>query len=318
MKYRNALPQLNGTQMLADGGLETTLVFHDGIELPLFAAFKALDSQDGIDAINRYMRGFAELAVRNRRGFVMDTPTWRASPRWAAELGMDREQLKEVHREVVATLVKMRDDHETPESPFVINGVIGPHSDGYAPTEILTETEAEAYHQTQARWFAQMGADMISAITMTYAEEAIGIVRAAKSAGIPAVISFTVETDGRLPSGQALGAAIEQVEIATNGAAAYFMINCAHPDHFRSVLEQGGDWTKRIMGLRANASRLSHAELDEAEELDDGNPQEFGQLHQDLAALLPNLTVIGGCCGTDHRHVEHVCKAARHPVVETL
>jgi S-methylmethionine-dependent homocysteine/selenocysteine methylase len=318
MKYRNALPQLNGTQMLADGGLETTLVFHDGIDLPLFAAFKALDSQDGVEAINRYMRRFAELAVRNRRGFVMDTPTWRASPRWAAELGVDRAQLKEVHREVVATLVKMRDDHETPESPFVINGVIGPHSDGYAPTEMLTETEAVAYHQTQAGWFAQMGADMISAITMTYAEEAIGIVRAAKSVGIPVVISFTVETDGRLPSGQALGSAIEQVDIATNSAAAYFMINCAHPDHFRSVLEQGGDWTNRIMGLRANASRLSHAELDEAEELDDGNPQEFGQLHHELAGLLPNLTVIGGCCGTDHRHVEHVCKAAQHPVADPV
>ncbi|WP_170429848.1 homocysteine S-methyltransferase family protein [Ruegeria arenilitoris] len=318
MKYRNALPQLNGTQMLADGGLETTLVFHDGIDLPLFAAFKALDSQVGIDAIDRYMRGFAQLAVNNRRGFVMDTPTWRASPRWAAELGVDHDQLKEVHREVIATLVKMREEHEKPESPFVINGVIGPHSDGYAPTEILGDSEAETYHRTQVEWFAEMGADMVSAITMTYADEAIGIVRAAQAAGIPVVISFTVETDGRLPSGQGLRAAIEQVDAATQSAAAYFMINCAHPDHFRSVLEQGGDWTKRIMGLRANASRLSHAELDAADELDDGNPREFGELHQELAKILPNLTVIGGCCGTDHRHVEHVCKAARQPTTETV
>ncbi len=313
MKYRYALPQLNGTQMVADGGLETTLVFHDEIDLPLFAAFKALESQDGIDAIDRYMRGFARLAVDHRRGFIMDTPTWRASPRWAAELGVGRDQLKEIHREVIATLVKMRDEHETPDSPFVINGVIGPHSDGYAPTEIMSASEAEAYHQTQANWFAEMGADMVSAITMTYVDEAIGIVNATRKAGIPVVISFTVETDGRLPSGQDLRAAIEQVDRVTDDKAAYFMINCAHPDHFRFVLEQGGDWTKRIMGVRANASRLSHAELDEAEELDDGNPKEFGALHQELKRLLPNLTVIGGCCGTDHRHVEHVCMATQQP-----
>lgn len=310
MKYRNALPQMNGQQMLADGGLETTLVFHEGIDLPLFAAFKALDSEQGAEAIDRYMRGFADLAVRNQRGFVMDTPTWRASPRWAAELGVDRSQLKAVHRKVVETLVQMREAYETPASPFVINGVIGPHSDGYSPTEILTAPEAEAYHQTQVNWFAGFGADMVSAITMTYVDEAIGIVRAAKNSGIPAVISFTVETDGRLPSGQSLQSAVEQVDAATDGAAAYFMINCAHPDHFQHLLESGGDWTLRIRGLRANASRLSHAELDEAEELDDGNPQEFGQLHRQLAQLLPNLTVIGGCCGTDHRHVDHVCRAA--------
>lgn len=311
MKYRDALPQINGHQMIADGGLETTLVFHEGIDLPLFAAFTALESSEGREAISRYMRGFAEMAVRNHRGFVMDTPTWRASPRWAAELGIGRDQLKAVHRDAIATLQDLRDAFETPQSPFVINGVIGPHSDGYAPSEILTAAEAEAYHQTQVGWFAAMGADMVSAITMTYADEAIGIVRAASKAGIPAVISFTVETDGRLPSGQPLSGAVEQVDAETGGAAAYFMINCAHPDHFSGVLAEGGDWTARIGGLRANASRLSHAELDEAEELDDGDPQEFGALHRQMAKLLPNLTVLGGCCGTDHRHVEHVCTADR-------
>lgn len=315
MKYRNALPQLNGQQMLADGGLETTLVFHDGIDLPLFAAFKALETAQGVEAIDRYMHGFADLAVRNQRGFVMDTPTWRASPRWAAELGVDKPQLRAIHREVVATLAAMRERYETQSSPFVINGVIGPHCDGYSPTDILTSEEADAYHQTQVGWFTEFGADMVSAITMTYVDEAIGIVRAAKRAGVPVVISFTVETDGRLPSGQSLQSAIEQVDASTDGAAAYFMINCAHPDHFQHVLEQGGDWTLRIRGLRANASRLSHAELDEAEELDDGDPQEFGQQHQQLARLLPNLSVIGGCCGTDHRHVDHVCKAAQDEAV---
>ena len=309
MRYRYALPHLNGKRMLTDGGLETTLIFQDGIDLPLFAAFLALETAKGVKALDRYMRKFAELAIRDGCGFIMDTPTWRASPRWAADLDVSLGRLKDLHRCAVDQLCGLRSELETPASPFVLNGAIGPQSDGYAPTEILSPDAAENYHQTQVQWFAEMGADMVSAVTMTYADEAIGFARAATEANIPAVVSFTVETDGRLPSGQTLAAAIDQVDEITRHSPAYYMINCAHPDHFRSVLQQGGDWILRIGGVRANASRLSHAELDEAEELDEGNPEEFGRLHRELLAILPNLTVFGGCCGTDHRHIEQVCRA---------
>lgn len=309
MRYRYALPHLNGKRMLTDGGLETTLIFQDGIDLPLFAAFLALETEKGVKALDRYMRKFAELAVREGCGFIMDTPTWRASPRWAAELDVSLGRLKDLHRCAVDQLCHLRNELETPASPFVLNGAIGPQSDGYAPTEILSADAAETYHRTQVQWFAEMGADMVSAVTMTYADETIGFARAATEANIPAVVSFTVETDGRLPSGQTLAEAIDQVDAVTRHSPAYYMINCAHPDHFRSVLQQGGDWILRIGGVRANASRLSHAELDEAEELDEGNPEEFGRLHCELLAILPNLTVFGGCCGTDHRHIEQVCRA---------
>ncbi len=309
MKYRYALPHLNGKRMLTDGGLETTLIFQDGIDLPLFAAFLALETEKGVKALDRYMRKFAELAIRDGCGFIMDTPTWRASPRWAAELDVNLGRLKDLHRCAVDQLCHLRSELETPASPFVLNGAIGPQSDGYAPTEILSADAAENYHRTQVEWFAEMGADMVSAVTMTYADEAIGFARAATEANIPAVVSFTVETDGRLPSGQTLAAAIDQVDEVTRHSPAYYMINCAHPDHFRNVLQQGGDWILRIGGVRANASRLSHAELDEADELDEGNPEEFGRLHCELLTILPNLTVFGGCCGTDHRHIEQVCRA---------
>jgi S-methylmethionine-dependent homocysteine/selenocysteine methylase len=142
---------------------------------------------------------------------------------------------------------------------------------------------------------------------MTYVEEAIGVARAARRAGLPAAISFTVETDGRLPSGQDLGEAIEQVD--ADAAPAYFMINCAHPTHFEAVLEGGGGWRERIRGLRANASTKSHAELDEATELDSGDPADLGARYAGLRELLPELTVVGGCCGTDHRHVAEICDA---------
>lgn len=310
MKHRHALPQLHGYQMITEGGLETSLVFHSGIDLPLFAAFKALETDAGIRAIDSWMRAFAELAVAERRGFIMDTPTWRASARWAAELGIGQDDLREIHREAVATLSKLRDAYETPTSPFVISGTVGPQDDGYAPSATLSAAQAATYHRPQVDWFAEFGADMVSAITITYAEEAAGIAAAAKSAGMPVVISFTLETDGHLPSGEALPDAIAHVDAATDGYPSYYMINCAHPVHFAHVLDNGA-WSRRIMGLRANASRCSHAELDAAETLDDGDPAELGVLCADLRRKLPNLTVIGGCCGTDLRHVSQMCRATR-------
>ena len=310
MKHRHALPQLHGYQMITEGGLETSLVFHSGIDLPLFAAFIALETDAGIRAIDAWMRAFAELAGAERRCFIMDTPSWRASDRWAAELGIGQDDLREIHREAVATLSKLRDAYETPASPFVISGTVGPQDDGYAPSTTLTAAQAATYPRTQEDWLAEFGADMVSASSITYAEEAAGIAAAAKAAGVPVVISFTLETDGHLPSGEALADAIAAVDAATGGYPSYYMINCAHPDHFAHILDDGA-WSARIMGLRANASRCSHAELDAAETLDDGNPAELGVLCADLRRKLPNLTVIGGCCGTDQRHVSQMCRATR-------
>jgi len=172
----------------------------------------------------------------------------------------------------------------------------------------MSPEEAEEYHAVQIRTFTETKADMVTALTMTYAEEAIGVARAAKAAGIPVVISFTVETDGRLPSGQTLKDAIELVDEATDRTPIYYMINCAHPTHFENVLATGEPWVQRIRGIRANASCMSHAELDQAEELDDGSPVELGGQHRELQAMLSHLNVMGGCCGTDHRHIEEIAK----------
>jgi S-methylmethionine-dependent homocysteine/selenocysteine methylase len=299
------LPQLSGDRLfVTDGGLETTLIFHQGIDLPYFAAFTLLEDEAGAEALRRYYEPYLAIARERGTGIVLDSPTWRASRDWAERLGYSPEQLAEANRRAIALIEELRE----PGVPAVLNGVVGPRGDGYVVGEAMTADEAEAYHAEQIGTFATTAADMVSAITMTYTEEAIGIARAAKAAGLPAVISFTVETDGRLPSGQPLREAIEQVDAATGASPAYYMINCAHPTHFQGVLEDG-PWLERIGGLRANASTMSHAELDEATELDEGDPQQLAADYRALRDRLPKACVLGGCCGTDDRHVAAIAEA---------
>ncbi|WP_303982026.1 homocysteine S-methyltransferase family protein [Dongia mobilis] len=306
-QYRHALPQLKGGIFLADGGLETTLVFEDGLDLPCFAAFPLLDTDSGRTTLRGYFARYLAIAARNGVGFVLDTPTWRANIDWGAKLGYDAAALDSINRDAVAFIADLRAHLANAGQPIVLSAVIGPRGDGYVAGTEMSVTEAEHYHSAQVESFVATAADMISAITMTNVPEATGIVRAAKAAKMPVVISFTVETDGKLPSGTNLGAAIEAVDAATGNYPAYFMINCAHPTHFENVLK--GKWVNRIGGIRANASTKSHAELDAATSLDAGNPQELGQQYRALRRLLPRATVLGGCCGTDHRHVEHICHA---------
>ena len=305
-----SLPQLSGDRVfLTDGGLETTMIFHRGLELPLFAAFTLLEEEQGRAALREYFSRYLEVAREHDAGFILDTATWRANPDWGAQLGYDAAALDRINRDAVGFAHEIRERHGESPAPILVDGVVGPRGDGYVAGELMSAEEAQRYHGPQVRSFATAGADMVSAITMTYAEEATGIARAAAAAGIPVAISFTVETDGRLPSGQALGDAIAQVDRETAGSVAYHMVNCAHPTHFEEVIAQGGEWRDRIAGLRANASALSHAELDEAEELDEGDPAELGAGYAGLRSHLPNLSVLGGCCGTDERHVAAVAAA---------
>ena len=313
MSPSNRLPQLDGGLFLTDGGLETTLIFHRGIDLPLFASFTLLGDPDGERALRDYFEPYLALAAADDAGFILDTATWRASPRWAEELGYSLEQLDRLNRRAVELCEELRSEHASRiAAPIVISGVIGPQDDGYRPQQLLSADQAAEYHATQVTTFADTAADLISAITMTYVDEAIGVTRAAAAAEMPAVISFTVETDGRLPSGQDLGEAIEQVDAETDPGPAYYMINCAHPTHFAGVLDADAPWAAKVRGVRANASTMSHAELDQATELDAGDPADLAQRYVALAEQLPNLGVLGGCCGTDDRHVGAIGEAWRH------
>lgn len=310
---RDLLAQTEGRLWLTDAGLETAMIFLEGIDLPHFASFTLLDSPHGRDRITAYFDGFLDAARHLDTGFVLDTLTWRASDGWADVMGIGRDRMAAINRDAVAFAQGIRARHRANGRPILINGTVGPQGDAYAPDRILTADEAEAYFRPQVRALAEGGAEMISGITLSDVGQAVGLTRLAAGAGLPAVMSFTVETDGRLVSGLTLAEAIRQTDAATGAAPAWYMVNCAHPDHFRDALH--GDWTQRLGGIRANASRQSHAALDEAAELDDGDPDELAGAYRDMLALLPNLRVVGGCCGTDLRHVSaigHACIGHAH------
>ncbi len=305
-QYRQDLPQRHGGSFLTDGGMLTTLMFHEGIDLPYLAGFVLLESESGRECLTRYYQSYLAIAQRHRVGFVLSSPTWRASRDWGAKLGYYSAALDAINKESIAFAENLREAWETASGPShlpcVINGSIGPRGDGYKAGRMNAE-EAEAYHAEQIASFVESAADMVTAFTLTNVNEAVGIARAAKRHSIPCAISFTVETDGRLVNGETLQQAIETVDQGTNAAPEYFMVNCAHPTHFEQALDRSAGWTKRIYGIRANASTRSHAELNESETLDAGDMQDLGRRYRGLRAAFPSMRILGGCCGTDHRHV---------------
>lgn len=305
-----ALPMLDRDALfVTDGGLETTLIFEQGVDLPDFASFPLVEDDDGRALLRAYFAPYVAVAREHGLGFIADTATWRASADWGDRLGYDAAALDRVNRAAVALAQEIADDLRG-DVPVAVAGTMGPRGDGYVIDERMSPGEAQAYHAAQVRTFAQAGVDLVSAMTMTYADEATGIVRAALAEDVPAVISFTVETDGRLPDGTALADAIEQVDADTGAAAAYFMVNCAHPTHVTPALAgDGGAWRERIRGLRPNASTLSHAELDEADHLDAGDPADLGRRWAALREQVPSLGIMGGCCGTSAVHVGAICAA---------
>lgn len=294
---------------LTDGGLETTLIFHHGVTLNHFSAFELLNNEAGKQALRKYYVPYLQLAARYRTGFILETPTWRANPDWATKLGYTRDELKALNKQAVDFVKRLAKEFRSEETQILISGTIGPRGDGYKVEHVMTPEQSQSYHGLQVEAFVSAGVDLIEVLTMNYSDEAIGIVRAAESALIPIVISFTVETNGKLPNGESLREAIEKTDKSTGNYVDYFMINCAHPKHFIHVLNDTGSWKQRIKGIRANASTKSHAELDESENLDAGDKKVLAQGYVQLRTLLPELKVVGGCCGTDHGHVAQICEA---------
>jgi homocysteine S-methyltransferase len=312
---RLRLPQQDGGWYLTDGGIETVLIYQDGVELPEFAAFVLLETADGRDILRQYYRRYLDIAVAAPgAGFILESPTWRASVGWGARLGFGVDAMQRINTEAVALMNELRAEYAARiAGPIVISGCIGPRGDGYVADAPMDPEEARSAHQLQADALAVAGVDQITAITMTSAAEAMGVARAAARAGRASAISFTVETDGRLPSGELLAAAIQAVdadaETFGHEAPAYYMINCAHPTHFESAVSNAGTWRERIQGLRANASTLSHAALDVMTQLDSGDPHDLADRYRRLRTPLSRLNVLGGCCGTDHRHLAAISQA---------
>ncbi len=307
-KFRSALPQLSGERFLTDAGVETDLIFNHGIEIREFAAHTLLPTPEGRAALTRYYEGFLDLANDRQTGFILDSATWKAHAHWAKSLGADTAELRAANEESIRFIADLRARYSANAKPIVLSAIVGPCGDAYRPDGNISMEAAEDYYSEQLGWLAATEADMISAMTFNQAGEAAGLARAARSVGMPIMISFTVETNGALPTGQSLADAIAQVDETTDSFPSYYMINCAHPDHFTGVL-QDAPWARRIRGVRANASRKSHAELNESPTLDAGDPQELASQYRQLADRMPWLNVFGGCCGSDLRHVTAIARA---------
>ncbi|NDW53838.1 homocysteine S-methyltransferase family protein [Aliiroseovarius sp. PrR006] len=304
--YRDKLPQLEGGTFLAYTGMETDLLFTQGIDLPGFASYPLLETEKGRKILRRYFQELIEIGKSAGVGVILESPTWVANRDRGAAIGYAPDRLVELSKQAVALMADVRSASH--DLPTLLSANIGPRDDAYAPGDQMNADEATAYHSEQVSALAETDVDLISGYTVAYPAEAVGMVLAAKQHNLPVIIAFTVETDGRLPTGATLKDAIEEVDAATDSYACYFMINCAHPDHFDDVLTDD-PWMQRLKGIVANASRCSHAELDEAEELDDGDPMELGQQLAMICAKFPQINIVGGCCGTDSRHLIQIADA---------
>ncbi len=314
---KRSSPVFNQGLYLTDGGLETTLIFQKGITLNHFAAFELMRHEKGKKALADYYKPYLELAEKYNLGFVLESPTWRASCDWGIKLGYTHDELFALNKQSIKFMRELAQPFGKTVWPIIVSGNNGPRGDGYKADVRMTSDQAKVYHMEQVKAFALADADLVSAITITYSDEAIGIIKAASAFGMPVVISFTVETDGRLPSGETLREAIERTDNETESYAEHYMINCAHPQHFLHSFQPQGNWLNRIRGIRANASTKCHAELDESDTLDPGDKCLLANGYNQLFDSLPSLKVIGGCCGTDHSHIEEICKALESRVART-
>lgn len=302
------LPHETDDLFLTDGGTETWLMYKRGFELPEFSAFHLLNDEQATKALREYYCAFAEIAVKLGTGFIFDSLTYRASRDWGHLLGYSDAALADMNHKCLDLYRHCAAEAGLAEDKIVISGCIGPKGDAYKTHAGLTADQAEAYHHEQIATFKAAGAHIVTALTLNATDEAIGIARAAATENLPSVISFTLEKDRKLRSGETLQQAIEAVDSATDNMPAYYMINCSHPVDFGPALAKE-PWANRIGGLRANASSLDHGTLCQLGHLEEGNPEELAAQYRDLKNSYPQMNVFGGCCGTDYAHVEKIGNA---------
>jgi S-methylmethionine-dependent homocysteine/selenocysteine methylase len=283
-------------------------MYKRGFELPKFSAFHLLNDERSAGAVREYYTAFAKVAVKLGTPFIFDSLTYRASRDWGVLLGYSIEGLAEMNHKCFELYRECAAAAGLAPENTVISGCIGPKGDAYQTNQDLTAASAETYHSEQIETFKGAGADIVTALTLNTTDEAIGIAKAAAKVGLPSVISFTIEKDRKLRSGETLKQAIESVDAATSNTPAYYMINCAHPVDFGPTLA-AEPWANRIRGLRANASSLDHGTLCQLGHLEEGDPDELASQYVDMRAAHPNMNVFGGCCGTDHVHIEKIGRA---------
>lgn len=301
-------PRLENKFYLTAGGTETEILYKWGYELPEFAMFTLLDDEEANECVRNMYRRYFEVAAKNNTGLVIEGHDYRASPDWAGKLGISLENLAEIQHRIINFLTDLKTEFDGKVSDVVITGGIGPRGDAYGTGGNISEAEAEDYHSVQLSTLKDTDADMAVALTFNNIPEAVGIVRAATKIGIPIGISLTLNTESRLSSGPSLREAIEAIDENTDEGAAWYGTNCSHPLEFEPAISEEGAWRQRLRLIRPNAAKMEKISLCKLGHLEDGDPIELGAQMGDVASRFPSVDIIGGCCGTDERHLNEIAK----------
>ena len=301
-------PRLEGKFYLTEGGTETEVMYKWGFDLPEFAMFPLLDDPEADTVIRNMYRRYLDVAAEQGVGVLLNGHDYRASPDWGAKLGYSAEGLQQMQRRTIQFLDEMRAEYADRVTDVYIAACIGPRGDAYGTGGEITADEAEDYHSVQLHNLDGTAADMAVAATFNNIPEAIGVIRAAKGAGMPIGVSLTLTPEGRLRSGPTLREAVETVDEVTAGAAAWFGTNCSHPLEFEPAIADAGPWLDRLRYIRPNAAKMDKIALCSLGHLEDGDPEELGEQMGDVVRRLPRADIIGGCCGTDERHLSEIAR----------
>lgn len=288
--------------ILADGAIETRLIYEFGLPTHDFSSFVHLFTPEGRAALDAIYRGYMRVAGESRLPMQVGTPTWRAHPEGLARQGFaSPDDLRRVNEEAFRFLADMREELGLRDL-VMIAGVIGPRRDGYDPAAAPDAAEAEAYHRLQAQVLADFGVDLLYAPTFASAQELLGVARAMAATGLPYALAPVIDDDARLLDGTPLDAAVAMIDAATSPRPSQYLIGCTHAIHVTRA-QNSAHWPPngRVTGLKANASPLPPAELDRLDHLEQDDPETFADGLLSLHA--GGMRFLGGCCGTGEAHI---------------
>ncbi len=271
--------------------------------------------EGGRRALRGLYRQYLDIGLAADLPMIVCTPTWRANPvrLRLADLA-DRDANGDGARFVAA----IRDEYDAYARQVFIGGLIGCAGDAYKPEEGLSTAAATAFHVTQTVALATAGVDFLFAATLPNVDEALGMAHAMAACRIPYVVSFVLQRDGRLLDGIPLHQAVTMIDEAANPRPLFFMANCVHPRVFEAALasevSRSGSVHERVIGLQANTSMRSPDELDGRGEVDPGEgPEALANAMLRLRRRF-GTKVLGGCCGTDDRHIAWIARRAKESV----
>jgi S-methylmethionine-dependent homocysteine/selenocysteine methylase len=298
------------TFILTEGAVIERLKRNPSIDLDPHILHAGLIYDDrGRSALERIYRGYIEIGIKYNLPFLVSAPTWRANPeRIKASKFHHR---KSLNADCVRFIQSLRKTYKDGSKGIYIGGLMACHGDAYRPEETLSVMDAANFHKSQAAMLAESEVDFILAATLPAVSEARGMAAALSDFKIPYILSFVIRPDGTILDGTPLHQAFDQIDAAIQHPPFFYLINCVHPSVFSHALKSevvlSNSVLKRLWGLQANTSAKSPEELDGLSELDGSEPRSFAR---ELLALYHTfgIKIIGGCCGTDHHHIEAIAE----------